>query len=53
MPDGEVLSAQVTKSCGSPALDRSVQDAVLRASPLPQPSDKDVFQNDLEFIFKP
>jgi colicin import membrane protein len=50
---GEVVSAQVTRSCGNAALDRSVEAAVRKASPLPEPVDPTVFDTDLEFNFSP
>lgn len=53
IPGGEVVQVNVTQSCGSPVLDRSVQDAVLRASPLPRPPDPAVFSRELEFVFRP
>lgn len=39
LPSAEVISARVVRSCGSAALDRSVEQAVLKASPLPPPPD--------------
>ena len=36
-PTGQVMSAKVIKSCGDPILDRSIEQAVFRASPLPPP----------------
>ncbi len=53
LPNGEVVSAQVVKSCGSDVLDRSVEQAVLRASPLPPPPTPDLFQRELIFEYKP
>ena len=53
MPDGEVISAKVTRSCGSAALDRSVEAAVRKASPLPMPEDPDIFERAIEFRFRP
>lgn len=53
LPDGSVTYAKIDKSCGSPQLDRSVEDAVYRASPLPKPADPSVFDRDLVINFEP
>lgn len=54
LPDGTVSSATVAKSCGGgSALDRSVEDAVYRASPLPKPDDPSIFDRDLIINFIP
>ncbi len=52
---GEVIQAKVVRSSGNPAFDRSVENAVYKASPLPLPDDKSLFSEfrELEFIFKP
>nr|MBS0020468.1 TonB C-terminal domain-containing protein [Gammaproteobacteria bacterium] len=50
-PDGEVISAAVVDSCGSPAIDGSIIDAVYQASPLPKPGDVSIFQQELIFRF--
>lgn len=42
-PGGVVLSVEITQSSGDPALDRSARIAVLKASPLPVPSDNALF----------
>lgn len=52
---GEVLSARITKSSGNPVFDRSVENAVLKASPLPIPQERGVneqFRN-VTLNFKP
>jgi colicin import membrane protein len=53
IPGGEVVSAVVTSSCGSVALDRSVIEAVYRSSPLPKPQDPSLFDRELNFVFEP
>jgi colicin import membrane protein len=52
---GEVIQAKVVRSSGNAAFDRSVENAVYKASPLPLPEDKSLFGDfrELEFIFKP
>lgn len=44
VPTGEVISATVTKSSGHQALDRSVEQAIMKASPLSVPDDIRVFE---------
>jgi colicin import membrane protein len=55
IPGGEVLDAHIVSSSGDPVFDRSVETAVLKASPLPLPPDTSLFENfrDLTFLFKP
>jgi colicin import membrane protein len=54
-PDGTVLSAQITQSSGNAALDQSAYAAVLKASPLPVPTDFAVFNEmrELDIILTP
>lgn len=54
-PDGTVLSAHITQSSGNAALDQSAYAAVLKASPLPVPSDFAVFNQmrELDIILTP
>lgn len=42
-PGGVVLSVQITAGSGNPVLDRSAQTAVLKASPLPVPTETSLF----------
>lgn len=42
-PNGAVLDVQLTRSSGDPVLDRSAQAAIYKASPLPVPSEPDMF----------
>jgi len=54
-PTGEVISATIARPSGSPAFDRSVENAVYKASPLPLPEDKGLFEHfrELELRFRP
>lgn len=51
-PDGQVLDVQITKTSGNRALDNSVRAAVLKASPLPVPSNPIAFAAFKNFILK-
>ncbi len=51
-PGGVVLDVQVIKSSGDEGLDRSARTAVLKASPLPVPSDADAFEPFRQFVLK-
>ena len=44
VPTGEVVNVQLLKSSGNPPLDRSVEQAVYKASPLPVPKDMQIFE---------
>lgn len=54
-PSGEVLAAMVVRSSGNPLFDRSVENAVYKAAPLPLPDDPTLFDNfrEIEFLFNP
>ena len=55
IPSGEVIDAQIVRSSGNAAFDRSIEAAVFKASPLPVPPDPDVMEQfrTLRFEFKP
>ncbi len=55
IPGGEVASVNVIRSSGDPVFDRSVESAVLKASPLPLPSDATLFTHfrEINFNFDP
>ena len=54
-PNGEVLSANVVRSSGNAIFDRSVENAVYKAAPLPLPRDPTLFDNfrEIRFVFDP
>jgi len=53
LPNGEVISARVTQCNGDELVRRSVETAVLAASPLPLPDDRLLFDRNLRFTFRP
>jgi colicin import membrane protein len=53
LPTGEVLSTKLVKSSGNPAYDTAVERAILKASPLPLPSDRSLFARELKLTFRP
>jgi len=54
IPGGQVLSAKAYASCPYDAAGRaSIENAVLRAQPLPYQGFEDVFQRNLTFTFRP
>ena len=53
IPGGEVVEATTVKSSGYPEFDRSAEQAIYHASPLPPPPDPALFQREFNFVFKP
>ena len=56
MSDGTVIDAVVISSSGDEVFDRSAENAVQKASPLPVPNDKELFTREFrsfEFTFHP
>lgn len=56
MPTGDVLRVTLVRSSGQPAYDAAVERAILRASPLPLPADRDLarlFRQGLILKFRP
>jgi TonB family protein len=56
MPDGSVINAEIISSSGDEAFDTSAQNAVIQASPLPVPTDKNLFERSFRsftFTFTP
>jgi colicin import membrane protein len=52
IPGGEVISVEMRSCDGDAALQRSVEQAIYMASPLPEPPDPRVFARDLAFTFR-
>ena len=50
---GEVISARIVRCNGDDAVNRSVEAAVMRASPLPEPSNPDLFRAELRITLRP
>lgn len=53
LPGGQVVGVELLNSCGSDAVDRSVEQAIRRSDPLPRPPDRRVFERELIFTFQP
>ena len=53
IPGGEVTGARVTQCNGDAAARQSIENAVYRASPLPEPPDPSLFERNFVFRFKP
>lgn len=53
IPGGEVVGTRIVQSSGNVAFDRSVEIAVNKSSPLPQPTDPTVFARVINFEFDP
>ncbi len=50
---GDVISANIVSCNGDDAVRRSVEAAVMRASPLPEPSNPDLFRAELRITLRP
>ena len=53
IPGGEVVSVRTERCNADEAVQRSIEAAVLRASPLPLPAQSKLFERNLRFTFKP
>ena len=53
LPSGDVMSATVASCNGDDAVRRSIERAVMEASPLPKPPNPALFQRNLRVNFKP
>lgn len=53
LPGGEVVGATIGRCNGDDAVKRSIEAAVFKASPLPEPEDPTLFDRNLRITFKP
>jgi colicin import membrane protein len=53
VPGGEVVGASIERCNGDAAVQRSIEAAVFKASPLPEPDNPSLFDRNLRIIFKP
>ena len=53
IPGGEVISVRTERCNADEPVQRSIEAAVLRASPLPLPAEAKLFERNLRFTFKP
>ena len=53
LPTGEVLSVKLKRSSGNGVLDRAIETAILKSSPLPKPDDPSLFERTLEIKYRP
>ena len=53
LPGGTIAGVSIGACNGDAAVRQSIEDAVLRASPLPPPPDPALFDRNLEIEFKP
>jgi colicin import membrane protein len=53
LPGGEVVGVQIGECNGDEVVRQSIEAAVYRASPLPEPSDPALFERNLKLEFKP
>ncbi|NNF17022.1 MAG: cell envelope integrity protein TolA [Gammaproteobacteria bacterium] len=53
IPGGEVVSVTVMECNGDDAVERSIETAVRKSSPLPEPPDPTLFEREIIFTFSP
>ncbi len=53
IPGGQVTGVRIGDCPADAAVQRSIEAAVLRASPLPMPANQALFERNLRFVFKP
>lgn len=53
LPTGEVLAVKLKRPSGNAALDRAIETAILKSSPLPKPDDPSQFSRELKINYRP
>ena len=53
LPTGEVLDVRLKRSSGNGVLDRAIETAIRKSSPLPKPDDPSLFERTLEIKYRP
>jgi colicin import membrane protein len=53
LPGGQVFSVDIGRCNGDAAVQRAIEAAIYKASPLPSPQNPNVFDRDLQIIFNP
>ena len=53
LPGGDVVQVDIQTGSGNVAFDRSVEEAVLRSTPLPVPKDPSLFDRNIVITFEP
>lgn len=53
LPGGRVVDVNVGRCNGDDAVRRAIQAAVFKASPLPSPDNPNIYERDLQIVFKP
>ena len=53
LPNGDVVDVRTVTCNGDDAVQRSIENAVRRASPLPLPENRMLFERNIPFIFEP
>jgi colicin import membrane protein len=53
LPNGDVIDVRTVRCNGDDTVQRSIENAVRRSSPLPLPENRVLFDRNLSFVFKP
>jgi colicin import membrane protein len=53
LPGGEVVSVRIGQCNADAAVRQSIEAAIHRASPLPEPDDPSVFEREIRLTFRP